>query len=539
MLDDLAMLWRFATGLHGFLARPLAPAQCRQLVEESLHRRNQAFLLLMRRAVYGYPHSPYRRLLQWAGVELGDLEKLVNDEGVEGALEKLYDAGVRIALDEFKGRRPIRRSGFQIGVRSEDFDNPLLAREFEVQTSGSAGPRRRLAIDFDLLVYEAACRYVMHTAQGICGRPAAIWRPVPPGSSGLKNALQAAKMGAPLERWFSPNRVSCRPAMLKSAVFTAVAVGGARLWGGLVPRPEYVPLSRAVIVARWLAGKAAAGRPAFLSAAANSVVRICLAAQDAGLDLSGTVFRVGGEPFSHAKAQVVHSAGARTFSSWAMSESGPLGGGCANPEFLDEVHLYDGKAAVLQRPVTAPDGACVAGALHLTTLLPATPKIMLNVETGDYGVLASRRCGCLFEKLGLRRHLHTIRSYEKLTAGGMHVMGADVVRLVEEVLPARHGGAPTDYQVIEDQRGALTQVTVVVSPRVKGIDESRLLKDVVGYLASRSRDYRMMAQQWMNGKSLHVARRSPYSTATGKVPPLRVVPAGPGREGSMGGATGG
>ena len=537
MLDDLTMLWRFATGLHRFLRSPLDPGQCRGLVEESVRRREESFLLLVRRAVYGYVRSPYHQLLEWAGAEYGDLEKLVKQDGVEGALDRLYDAGVRIGLDEFKGKRAISRPGLRIEVRPGDFDNPLLAREFEVQTSGSTGPRRRLAIDFDLLVYDAAYRYFLHAAQKTTDMPSAIWRPVPPGSSGLKNALGAAKLGAPLKRWFSPNRISWRPAMLKSAAFTSFAVADGRFRGRVIPPPEYVPLPEAVRVARWLAGKTAGGKSAFLSAPANSVVRICLAAQDAGLDLTGTVFRVSGEPFSLAKERIVRALGARTFSSWAMSESGPLGGGCANREVLDEIHLYDGKIAVIQRPVTVNGGESTVNALHLTTLLPATPKVMLNVDTGDYGVLTNRRCGCLLEGLGLARHMHTIRNYEKLTTGGMHVMGTDIVKLVEEVLPGKHGGAPTDYQVVEEQRENLNQVAIVVSPRVGEVNAEVLVKDVLRYLAGCSRGERMMAEQWTDGESLRVVRRHPYATQTGKIPPLRVVALQPGQRGSAGGRT--
>ena len=65
--------------------------------------------------------------------------------------------------------------------------------------------------------------------------------------------------------------------------------------------------------------------------------------------------------------------------------------------------------------------------------------------------MTRRSCGCYFERLGWRSHLHTIRSFEKLTAGGMTVLDADVVRILEELLPARFGGAAADYQLVEDQ----------------------------------------------------------------------------------------
>ena len=68
------------------------------------------------------------------------------------------------------------------------------------------------------------------------------------------------------------------------------------------------------------------------------------------------------------------------------------------------------------------------GALVYTTLLPYSPKVMLNVESDDYGELEARSCGCVFEELGLRLHLHTLHSYEKLTAAGTTFLGAELRR---------------------------------------------------------------------------------------------------------------
>jgi len=202
MLSDAGMFFRFAAGLGRFLRSPLTEQDCRAIVAQSLEDRERNFLRLMRRAVYGYPESPYLGLLRWAGIEYGDLERMVLADGVESALARLYDAGVSVELDQFKGRRPIERPGLFLEVRPESFDNPVLSRDFEVESGGSTGPRRRMKIDFDLLVYDAACRYFHFAAAGAAGRPLGIWRGVPPDSSGLKHGLIAAKLGRPMERWF-------------------------------------------------------------------------------------------------------------------------------------------------------------------------------------------------------------------------------------------------------------------------------------------------------------------------------------------------
>lgn len=523
MLAQAAMLYRFATGLRRFLRSPLSAEQCRAIVADSLANRERNFLRLLRRAVYDYAASPYRKLLAWAGVELGDLERMALADGIEATLQRLFDAGIFVELDEFKGRRPIRRPGLTIEVTAESFDNPLLACDFEVESGGSTGSRRRMKIDFDLLAYDAACRYLHFAAVGAESAPLAIWRGVPPDSSGLKHGLIAAKLGRPMERWFSPIPLSFKPRSLPFATFTLYAVKASPLFGARIPPPEYVPLSDGLPVARWLAEKVRQGTPGVLSAAANNVVRACIAAKEAGLGIEGTIFRVSGEPFTEAKRRLVAELGARTFSGWSMSEAGPLGGGCANREVVDEVHLFRGKVAVFDRPKIVADGETQVQALYLTTLLPWTPKIMLNLDTGDYGVLSRRRCGCLLEQVGFTDHLHTIRNYEKLTAGGIQFLGSDIIELVEEVLPAVHGGHPTDYQFVEEQDGAVTNVSIVVSPRLKLEDEQAVVNTVLRFLASRNSGHALMAAFWRQGRTLRLQRREPYVTPASKTPPLRVL----------------
>ena len=50
-------------------------------------------------------------------------------------------------------------------------------------------------------------------------------------------------------------------------------------------------------------------------------------------------------------------------------------------------------------------------------------------------------CRCVWHQLGFTLRLQNIRSYEKLTAEGMHFVGADLLALVEETLPAAFGGS--------------------------------------------------------------------------------------------------
>ena len=167
--------------------------------------------------------------------------------------------------------------------------------------------------------------------------------------------------------------------MLPSAIFTQVAVRGAQVWGGSIPHPEHVPLEDAAPVSRWLAEQVELGTPALLSGPVNTMVRVCTSAEKHGLDITGTVFLSGGEPITEAKVCLFRKSGADLCPNYAMSESGPLGGGCADRDAVDEVHLYYGKVAMFAQPRAVTPGESAVDALYLSTLLPETPKIMLKI----------------------------------------------------------------------------------------------------------------------------------------------------------------
>ncbi len=471
---DLEMFWRFASGIHGYLKKPLTGPECSRIVGESERDRADNFLFLLRRGVYDNPRSPYLQLLRNVRAEFGDIERDVRANGVEAAAGNLYRAGVYGDFEEFKGTKLINRSGLSLQVHADDFDNPLLSRDFEVQSGGSLGTRRRMAIDLDLLVYESAVCRLFYEGASVLDRPRAIWRPVPPGSSGIKYVLATAKLGLPLERWFSPSPWKWTGGMWPSAVLTSLVVAASKLSKGRIPHPEYVPLDDPTPVARWMAERVAAGKPPLLSASASAAVRVA----STGLDLSGAVFELGGEALTEEKLRAIEACGASTLIFYALSETGPLGVGCSSPKEIDEVHLISGKIAVGQRKVVTPNGSMV-DALLLTTLYPSTPKLLLNVDIGDYGVVEEGSCGCAMERLGFKRRLHSIRSYEKLTAGGMHFTASDVLTLLEEVLPSVHGGAAGDYQLVQTEPDGLSIVEIVVSPRVELRDRARVVGTVL------------------------------------------------------------
>lgn len=271
-------------------------------------------------------------------------------------------------------------------------------------------------------------------------------------------------------------------------------------------------------VARWMEQRVSEGRPPLVSASASSAVRIA----SLGLDLTGSVFELGGEALTRAKLDAIQSCGASVLNFYALCETGPLGIGCSKPNEIDEVHLISAKVAVTERTITTASGLEVNSML-LTTLHPSTPKLLLNVDIGDHGVLTAGGCGCGLERAGFNLRLHTIRSYEKLTAGGMHFTGGDVLSVLEVVLPRRHGGMPGDYQFVEHERQGLSCVDIVVSPRVQLRDPDQVPATVLQHLSAQSRGAKLMAGQWQQGKTLELVRREPYMNHSGKTPPICVM----------------
>ena len=197
---------------------------------------------------------------------------------------------------------------------------------------------------------------------------------------------------------------------------------------------------------------------------------------------------------------------------------------CAARRNPDEVHLLLDKLAVLRRDVQARTRR-VEGGLVLTTLWSRAPHLLLNLESDDTAVVEHGRCDCALGELGLSTRLHTIRSWEKLTTEGMTFTAGLTVRLIEEVLPKRFGGGPTDYQLVEDRSGPISVVRILVSPRVGPVDAEAVRETALSALAAAGVGPRFMAESWGDAGLPRVERGEPYATGTPKILPLHVIEA--------------
>jgi hypothetical protein len=525
LVDDIRMYGRYSRDLRGFLRHPLDSQACERLLEQQRAFRDDDFLRLIEHGVFKHPPSPYLKLFRHAGIELGDVETMIREDGIEWMLERLYDAGVHVTLDEVKLRQPVRRGSLEFASTERDWDNPVLMRHFEGRSGGSRSPGRRTVFDLTHITTWLPEWALTLRAFGLTGRPGSVWFPSPPGVGGLATALSLAKMdGYRAERWFSQTKLDLRPWRARGLLLTATTFAAGKLWGGgRVPWPRHASLDDPATVARWLAHEVQKGRPTVMNTYPSAAVRASRVALEDGLDISGTAFLLGGEPYTAEKAQVLEAADARGIAGYGMSEVGAVGAACAAPEHSDDIHLLTHKVGVIQRPARIGDSE--VGALFLTTLLPSSPKLMINVDSGDYGVLGERSCGCAFDEAGLDLHVHGLRSHEKLTSQGMTFLGEELLVLVDKVLPARFGGSPQDFQVVEEERTGVPRVSIVVSPRLGELDEAEVRATALRHLASAGVAQRMMSEVWATGDSLRVERRAPYVTSGGKVLPLH-IPAG-------------
>jgi hypothetical protein len=523
LIDQARLLAGLGRGLGPFFRDVLPAEAAKARLARTLAAREANFAHMIEHGIFRVEHSPYRRLFEHAGAELGDVLDLMRREGVEGALARLADAGVYVRLDEFKGRTPIRRGSLEFGVASRDFDNPLSGRHVEVQSGGSRSAGTRVYVDLGLYAHDAAYDAVQWAADGLHGRTFALWSPAPPSSAAIGTALCRTLMGVPIARWFAQSVPAITDRTWRHAVLLAVVRCASKREGRAIPRPELVKATEARRVAAWLAERKEAGEGCVVYTSPSASVRVALAAREAGLDIAGTVFEVVGEPMTDARARALAHAGCRASICYGMGEVRRVGQPCGAPAALDDVHVLIDKLALIRRERLLPGGASVMLNVY-TTLLPVTPKLMLNLESDDYGVVEERACGCALGELGFDLHLHTIRSHEKLTSEAMNFLGHDLIRVVEEVLPGSFGGGPTDYQLVEEETPeGLPRVRLVVSPRVGDLNEHDVVARVIRFLNDLPGAGGACGERWRDGQTLSIVRREPYTTSASKVLALHTM----------------
>jgi len=342
----------------------------------------------------------------------------------------------------------------------------------------------------------------------------------------LNYIMRGARFGRMPEKWFTPlTQRDFKPALKYRLATTAIVLAG-RFGATPIPWPEPVPFDQAATVAGWALDAVRREGACLIFCLVSSALRICVAAQAMGRDLNGVTFEVGGEPPTKAKVNTITGTGAKCYPTYHFGECGRVGMGCARPVDCNDVHFFKDGLAMIQQPRQVPGFDMTVNAFCFTTLLPTAPKLMLNVEIDDYGVVETRACGCPLENYGYAEHIREIRSFRKLTGEGVTLVGGEMLTVMEELLPARFGGTPLDYQLVEeeDEKG-FTKLSLMISPRLSLPDEQTVIDTVLDALAQRSVANSLTRAIWHRAGTLRIKRMEPIRTARGKLLPLHLLPA--------------
>ena len=518
------MYARFAAGLPAFLRKRITPESAATIVAERLRSREENFLTLARLAVFERKDSPYMFIMSAMRCEPGDIEALVRSDGLDPALEKLERGGLRLSFDEFKGRAPLIRDGRTFPVGDTSFDNPLGTRSLQSQTTGSTGTPTRANIDLRHIESMAAGRILSHAANGVSDWPTIMYRAGLPSGAGVGNILTHIVMGNPVRHWMSPVSSAEVAAPMRFRLAGAMLPVMARISGQPFPKMEVVPITDAIKVARAAAALVREEGHCLVRCAISTSLAVATAAFEAGLDLAGVTFMGAAEPATAAKVRGILRSGATYTTNYGMAEAGMVGTGCPNGLDHTDVHFMRDCLAVVpgSRIPDVPDDSVVSFAV--TSLLQTAPKIMINVDIDDYGILERRQCGCLLGELGLDQHMRQIRSYSKLTGRGVTLVGTDVVRVIEEVLPETFGGFSQDYQLVEEETAdGQTLLTLLINPSIHLADEEGPARVLYTALSRGTPGASFSGAILKGSGAVRVRREKPKPNARGKQPAFRVA----------------
>jgi hypothetical protein len=286
--------------------------------------------------------------------------------------------------------------------------------------------------------------------------------------------------------------------------------------GSGLPYPEHVPLAAPQPIIAWMRDTLRAGQTPNLMTTVSPAVSLCGLASEAGIDLRGVQLSVSGEPLTPGRLDALRRTGATPLPSFGAKESGLIAHGCLTPSKSDDLHLYHDVNAVITPGSAGAAPDLPADALLLSSLRQSWPIVLLNVSLGDRADLEVRACGCPLEQLGWTTHLHTIRSFEKMKVGGLAVPDAFFIRLLEEALPARFGGGPSDYQLVQEEAAidGTAHLRLLIHPKVGPVDEDAVAETV---LDGARHSGVLVEQLWATVRWLTVERRPTLLTAGGKL----------------------
>ena len=522
LLDDarrVVQFLRFLPEVRRFTRESLDVPRAEATVRERLARRGELFLEKLRTGVFGNPRSAYLPLLRAAVSTYGETEPMRARHGLEATREELRAREVYGSYEEFKAINAGGRAWPERFPPGVTFDNPLASAGFAARSGGTRSPGSRVTIDFAAIREVAIHRLLRMEAFGVTGALHASYFPILPATTGVSHLLLNNYLRVRHERWFAPLDPAAAPRVYRAQ--TAMILAVLRAGGGRALRPEYVALNDPAPIAQWISDCTRRGERVAMIGYASALLRVADTARAAGLDIKGTCFYCVGEPVTAAKAEAFARAGGVPVVSYAMSEAGQIANSCPHSAGPDDLHFFTDSFALIRHARRLPYRDGEVRPFLITSLLPGTPKVFLNVETDDCGDVDDRPCPCIWGRLGLTLRISNVRSFAKLTAEGMTLLGTDLVETIERALPERFGGGAPDWQLVEEEEGGRTWLTLRVHPRLGEVDEAAALALLREKIAGGGRVSAFMGDLWREAGSLRWARREPHVTPAGKVFPFQ------------------
>jgi hypothetical protein len=512
---------RLTAGVRDYVRQPV-PSDPVSRIARQLENRETGWLQLVRKTVFDQPQNPYRRMFELAGCDFVDLSHEVRSKGLERTLTSLRSNGVFLTHQELKGKQAIVRNGREIPADKNSFDHPYLRSGVPSRSGGSRSEGTQTMVSAACKVYRDGYYLLAAREFDLWNRAEIQLKPILPGTAGLGCSLSYARVGVSdrNSRWFAFG--GPRSDSLHFRLLTHFLVLTARTYGVKAPFPISLPANDFSRVAEYIACLKKRELASAVGSFTSPGVRVAAAAKERGMDISGTLFLVSGEPLTEGKRRVIESTGSRVYSRYHISEVGPVGYACAQMNSGNCVHLFEDAVAVINHRQKAPLCDVEVDSLLFTTLLPQSPKILINVDMDDVGRVESVQCDCVYGRLGLGKMISGIHSIGKLTGHGMSLAGTEIVQLLEQVLPQQFGGLPTDYQLVEVETDSQTQLVLRVRPEACStppqVIRDFFLREVqscyAGHLASRV---------WRHAAALQVVSAAPLATSDGKILSLHLL----------------
>jgi hypothetical protein len=194
-LDAPQAYLNFALKLRSFLKNTVIEAVIKETILKQLANREENFIKILKTNVFDNPHSPYLRLFKRAKLTYDDVVNMVTTLGLNDTLEHLYDRGVYITFEEFKGRIPIEREGLNFQADASDFDMPDLDPIMVGRTGGSTGTATLTKLDFNILQQDAKHYHINNKIHGLENATIVLWWGLFPDTTATHTILAYAHIG--------------------------------------------------------------------------------------------------------------------------------------------------------------------------------------------------------------------------------------------------------------------------------------------------------------------------------------------------------